>query len=237
MTRRLLLLATLGLLLLGCGEDSVTTQVFPVQAPLPAQERAVYRVLDRNGAQIGRAVFTIEPDAGRVRFIQEYEFGAGERDRLTVLLDPLSLRPLHSAREVHDRGMTYLTEAVYEEAAVAVTFRDGRGERTRRAGISDSTYDNLESLVLWRTLEMAPGAKVSYGNVIVDPRRGTINRALGTVTVAGKETLTLPAGMIEAWRLDFRAAGLINRAWYAATPDRRLLRYEIARGPVLELEP
>jgi hypothetical protein len=36
--------------------------------------------------------------------------------------------------------------------------------------------------------------------------------------------------------VDFSSAGVTNRAWYAADGDRRLLKYEIDRGPTLVLD-
>jgi hypothetical protein len=83
---------------------------------------------------------------------------------------------------------------------------------------------------------MEAGEPVSYVNVVVDPKRGTISRALATVEVSGREQVQLPSGAVAAWRVDFSSAGVTNRAWYAADGDRRLLKYEIARGPTLVLE-
>jgi len=101
------------------------------------------------------------------------------------------------------------------------TNTSGRGERTQSADISETAYDNLESLFLWRTVEMGAGETVSYINVVVDPKRGTISRALATVAVSGREQVRLPSGTVEAWRVDFSSAGVTNQAWYAVDGGRR----------------
>jgi hypothetical protein len=124
----------------------------------------------------------------------------------------------------------------YAEDAVTVVFTGERGKRTRTAEVSETAYDNLESLFLWRTIGMGAGERVSYVNVVVDPKRGTISRALSTVEVSGREIVTLADGPVEAWRVDFTSAGVTNHAWYAVSEDRRLVKYEIARGPTLLLE-
>jgi hypothetical protein len=146
------------------------------------------------------------------------------------------MHPRASERMVEDGSKRYETRARYAPDAVTVEFRGDGGEGTRTAGIGESAYDNLESLFLWRTLAMGAGEQVSYVNVVVDPRRGTISRALATVTVSGREEVRLAGTVVEAWRVDFTSAGVTNQAWYAVTPDRRLIKYVIARGPTLLLE-
>lgn len=223
------------LLLTACG-SSVTTQVVPVQMPLPAVEQAAYRVQDKSGVEIGRAVFAIKTDGGDARLTQDYDFGEGRLDRSATVVERASMRPRSSERTVQDGGRTYHTAAVYSSDRVAVMFAGGQGERERRADISETAYDNLESLFLWRTIALGAGETVSYVNVVVDPKRGTISRALGKVEVSGREIVNLPSGAVEAWRVDFTSAGVTNQAWYAVDGDHRLVKYSIARGPTLLLE-
>jgi hypothetical protein len=229
----LLLLAAA--LLAACGE-APTTQVLQIATPLPAREEASYRLEDRNGATIGRAVLGIATEGDTYRLTQSYDFGERQQDRSVVLVERASLRPRSSERTVVDGDETWLTRAEYEPARVTVTLKTVRGERRRDAEISESSYDNLESLFLWRTLAMGAGERASYINVVIDPRRGTINRALGVVQVGGREIVNLPGGAVEAWRVDFTSAGVTNTAWYAVSDDRRLLKYAITRGPTLVLE-
>lgn len=234
---RLLLaaVAACALFVAGCG-STVTTQVVPIQTPLPVAEEAVYRVEDSDGRQIGSAVLTIATDGAESRLTQDYDFGEGQIDRSSVVVDRASMRPRSSERMVIDETWKYRTAANYDEDSVAVTFEGERGERQREAAISETAYDNLESLFLWRTIAMGAGEAVSYVNVVVDPKRGTISRALGTVEVSGREEVRLPSGTVEAWRIDFRSAGVTNHAWYAVDGDRRLVKYQIQRGPTLVLE-
>lgn len=230
------LAALAALLLTACG-SSVTTQVVAVQTPLPERERAVYRVQDKDGAEIGSAVFQIEPNQQGLALTQDYTFGEAQRDRSLVVVDRDSMRPRIGERLVDDNGATYRTAMTYTPEEVTVVFTGERGDRTRSADIPETAYDNLESLFLWRTLEMGAGFTVSYVNVVVDPKRGTISRALAKVEVSGREEVRLADGaVVEAWRVDFTSAGVTNQAWYAVSPDRRLVKYVIARGPTLVLE-
>lgn len=228
-------LATLGVLLAACG-SSVTTQVLPIATLLPEREEAVYRVQDGAGNEIGRAVFTIATEGAESRFVQDYDFGEGRSDRSNVTFVRETMRPRTAERQVRDSGEDYHTIERYEPDSVSVSFAGGGRERERRAAISETAYSNLESLVLWRTLPMGAGEQFSFVNVVVDPKRGTISRALATVEVSGREQVRLPSGDVEAWRVDFKSAGVTNRAWYAVDGSRRLLRYSIQRGPTLILD-
>lgn len=236
MSVRLTALLAVSLLLAGCGA-TVTTQVVPVALPLPTREEAVYQVQDKNGAEIGRATLAIAASSDGLRLTQAYIFGAGERDESAVIVDPATMRPRSSERGVIDGDSTYRTTAVYQPTRVTVTFTGkAPGEKVRGADISETAYDNLESLFLWRTITMGAGETVSYVNIVVDPKRGTISRALATVSVSGREEVKLASGTVEAWRVDFTSAGVTNQAWYAVDGTRRLVKYTIARGPTLLLE-
>lgn len=238
MLLRLLPLFAVLLFLSACGSD-VTTQVVPVQTQLPTRETAIYQIQDKDGAAIGQATLSIEPEGDLARVTVDWRFSDAQRDRQSVLLERAGLRPRSSERVVEDEGKQYVTRATYTEDTVEVVFDgpDDTPERTRSAEISETAYDNLESLFLWRATAMGAGNVLNYVNVIVDPKRGNISRALAKLEVSGRELVNLPEGRtIEAWRVDFTSAGVTNSAWYAITDDRRLLKYEIDRGPRLLLE-
>jgi hypothetical protein len=47
--------------------------------------------------------------------------------------------------------------------------------------------------------------------------------------VRGKETVEVPAGTFEAWRLKISSGDGDQTAWYADTPERPLVRYDNGR--------
>ena len=233
---RLWLLVVVGSVLLSACGEAVSTQVFPITRPLPDREEARYQLLDSKGAPIGTAVLTIAPEADGLRLGLAYDFGANRTDTGSVIVRRDSMKPVRSERTVVDGERRSVTRAEYDAAGVTVAFDDGRRNRERTAELSESAYDNLESLFLWRTLDLTVGAEVRYVNVVIDPRAGTISRALGTVEVIGREDVRLPSGTVQAWRVHFRSAGITNTAWYRADGTHALVRYEITRGPTLVLE-
>ncbi len=235
---RLLLVAVvaLGALPLSACGETITTRVFPITRELPAREEARYRLLDSKGAQIGTSVLTITTEGDGLRLGLAYEFGGDRTDTGSVIVQRDSMKPVRAERTVVDGDRRYVTRAEYDATGVTVAFDDGRRARERKAPLSESAYDNLESLFLWRTIDLSVGAEVRYVNVVIDPRSGTISRALGTVEVIGREEVRLPSGTVPAWRVQFRSAGVVNTAWYRADDTRALVRYDITRGPTLILD-
>jgi hypothetical protein len=57
-----------------------------------------------------------------------------------------------------------------------------------------------------------------------------------TLRVIGKETVRVPAGEFQAWRLEVKTSNAKQTAWYADTPTRPLVRYDNDRGLFFELE-
>jgi hypothetical protein len=218
-----------------CGE-SVSTQVIPIARPLPEREEARYRILDDDGNNIGSAVLTIAPETDGLRLGLAYDFGAQRTDTGSVVVQRESMKPLRVERVVVDGERRYTLTAQYGDDEVTATLDDGRRPRERSAELSDSAYDNLEALYLWRTIDHGVGTELRYINVVIDPRRGMISRVLGTVEVIGREEIALPSGRVDAWKIEFRSAGVTNVAWYRADSSRLLVRYEISRGPTLVLD-
>jgi hypothetical protein len=234
-TLSLLLLVLLALTLAGCGEDTVT-EVVPIAQPLPEREQARYRLLDREGRQVGTATLTIAPDGDDLRLGVAYEFSAQRTDIGSVVVRRQTLKPAREERTVVDGEKRYVTRAEYQGLEVSVTFDDGRRPVTRKASLTETAYDNLETLFLLRAMEHKLGVEVRYVNVVIDPLRGTISRTLATAHVIGREEVPLPSGPVQAWRVEFRSAGVTNTAWYRADDTRTLVRYAITRGPTLVLD-
>jgi hypothetical protein len=228
-------LLALGMLLSACSKD-VTTSPFPVSRQLPGREEARYTLTDSKGAGVGAATLTIATEGDGLRLGVAYDFGPTQQDTSGVSVRRDSMRPARSDRTVVDGDKRYVTRAEYAGEKVTAIFNDGGRDQTREAKISDSAYDNLESLFLWRTIDMSVGREARYTNVVVDPKHGTISRALATVRVEAREEVRLPSGPVQAWRVSFTSAGTTNTAWYRDDDTRELVRYEITRGPTLVLD-
>ncbi|MGI8550195.1 MAG: hypothetical protein ACR2PL_05245 [Dehalococcoidia bacterium] len=213
-----------------CGlacRPGTTSQVVPIAAPLPVQERARYRIESDTGQKLGEAILSIENGGGALTFTTHIELSNGNTNDGRTVVEPPTLRPRSVDRSVTLSGHRIDLHEVYSVDGVTSTLENGSSVRTHVQKLPESAYDDQESLFLWRTLQFATGYTVHYVNVLFDARGGTISRPLGTAHVAFRERIRLPTGNADAWRVEFSAAGLANTAWYEDSPGRRLLKYRI----------
>jgi hypothetical protein len=97
--------------------------------------------------------------------------------------------------------------------------------------VPDHSYDNNSALFLWRTINFEKGYTVLYRTVLAD-RRDTQTL---TLRVGDQGKLTTSAGEVDAWMVDIEAGTGTQRAWFATSPDHRILRYDNG-GLVFEIE-
>ena len=149
-----------------------------------------------------------------------------------------TLKPLHNIHTISDKDQRRVADASYEDVdkdcsskrIVRIkqsTFKppDSATPENSRGNplcVPEHAYDNDSSLFIWRTLKFEKGYNVMYSAVFSN-RRDT---QTVTLTVGAKEIVKTPAGDIEAWIVDLNADQLTQRAWFATTPDHKLVAYQ-----------
>jgi hypothetical protein len=196
--------------------------------PWPASENLTYSVKDRRGAELGKIVLAVDATGSNTRLSQRFE-GQNTRDSTTVVVDSRTLKPASSVREIDTPRDDERIEVTYTPDGALIKQGD---EKQSGLSIPEHAYDNDSSLFLWRTLKFEPGYSASYVSVITNHR----TRQTVRLNVLGKETIRVPAGSFEAWKLEIKAKGVSQLAWYADTPARPLVRYDNDNGLIYELE-
>jgi hypothetical protein len=150
-------------------------------------------------------------------------------DSIDVIVDSDSLKPISSVRTIENENPDDedLIEVTYTEAGATVKV----GDRQTGLSVPEHSYDNDTSLFLWRTLPFAEGYEASYTTIITNRR----SRQEVVLSVTRKETVTVPAGTFDCWRLEIATANARQVAWYADTPTRPLIRYDNDRDVIFEL--
>lgn len=196
--------------------------------PWTADENWFYDLVDDDGREVGQAVLTVEVLDGQTRLWQEFE-GDDAADTTTVTVDSTTLKPIAAGREILEPdGDIQRIEVEYTEEGALIRQGD---ERQSGLSVPEHSYDNDTSLFLWRTLPFAEGYEASYNTIITNRRaRQKVN-----LRVEGLETVTVPAGTFEAWRLVITTSNARQTAWYANTPQRQLVRYDNDRNLIFEL--
>jgi len=213
--RASLLLFAAGLLV-GCAGATPAEPLQIGEAPWRAGERTVYDVLGRDGQRVGDAIWTWErDDEGWVLFYQSDLSGSATEGE-TYLDD--ALLPLHGWRASGGRRV----EARYGEDQVAITTTAADGTTTtREVARQTDMLDNEQTLQTQRALPLAADYVTTYSNVVAS----TAADVRMTISVVGREQVTVPAGTFAAWRVEMRGGSATHDAWYSVNSPHLLLRY------------
>lgn len=226
--RAILLIATLSLAALtlaGCkpGTTSLSGEAIVSDIPWPAGEEARYRLMDGDDEK-GSGILTIDSEGGRVTFRQAFE-SENFKDETEAVADSATMEPQSVRRVIDGPEGERRWEVEYKDAAASVVQRSEEGERQDNLSVPTRSYDSWTDVFLWRTIDFRDGYEASYSDVLSATlaRPQVISQ---TVRVDGKETVTVPAGTFEAWRLEIRSDDGSQEAWYADTGTRPLIRYD-----------
>ncbi len=196
--------------------------------PWPDAERLSYLLKNKRGDVVGRGVLSVAVAGGSASLSQSFSGESGSTDAIGVVVDSRSLKPISSRREIVTADDSELVEVSYSEAGALIK----NGDKQSGLSVPEHAYDNDSSLFLWRTLPFAPGYEASYITIITNRR----DRQRVSLAVTGKESVEVPAGRFDAWRLEVKTGNADQVAWFADTPSRPLLRYDNDRGLIFELE-
>jgi hypothetical protein len=234
-TRRGLLLA-LGLgpiLLTACtltAEEPLPTQDVVTSIPWKVGEETSYSILDDGDELLGTGVLRIDQEDGRLRLSQHYQ-NPDFDDRSSVLVDAETLKPVEGDRVITGEDGVLRIEVHYSGGIVEIerTATDEKGkeeQRVDRLDVPEHAYDTGASLFLWRTIPMQLDYRVAY-NSMATAVVGKSQENRVTLRVLPQETVEVPAGIFQAWRLEVRAPGGVKQtAWYSTDSARRLVKYD-----------
>jgi hypothetical protein len=228
----LLLALGLGsLLLAACGlaeEDSLPAQDVVTSIPWTVGEETSYTILD-NDEVLGTGVLRIDQEDGQLRLSQHYQ-NPDFDDRSSVLVDPATLKPIEAERTITGEDGVLRIEVHYSNGVAEIERKAtevGKEEERRidRLDVPEHAYDTGASLFLWRTIPMQVDYRAAYRSMATAVVGKSQENSV-TLRVLRQETVEVPAGTFEAWRLEIRAPGVRQTAWYSADSARRLLKYD-----------
>ena len=202
--------------------------------PFEDGERLVYELVDADGVVVGRGVFTTTARDDAFELIQTYDEAAapsGERpiiDVATVVVDAATLRPRTSGRTIQRRDPSddESYEATYgagaAEAQLVITQVSGGDERTREVELRDHHYDSQSSLWIWRAIALGEGFEANY--VSVNPRDAS--QVTARLVLVDRQTIDVPAGSFDTWRLQVRNGRDTRIAWIHVEPPHEIVQWD-----------
>ena len=219
-------IAALALLALaGCKSETTTLSGEAIVSRIPwvRHEEASYRLMDGDEVQ-GDGLLRITSVNGLLTLRQEFESEEFHDEVVAVTLAG-TMQPQSVQRVIDGPDGERRWEVLYEGGGAKVVQHSEDDERQDNLSVPTRSYDSWTDVFLWRTIEFRDGYEASYSDVLSATlaRPQVISQ---TVRVMGKETVVVPAGTFEAWRLEIRSDDGSQEAWYADTDTRPLVRYD-----------
>ena len=217
--------------------------------PWKAPESYTYQ-LKQDGKPQGTTTLSITQSGADVVLTQKSVGDNGTSDISAVTANATTLKPVSATRTITGKSTRTLLEVAYgavdtKQCASGKVARIKQSnfkppdeatpdsQRSNPLCVPDHAYDNDESLFIWRTIAFQKGATVTYETVTAG-RRDT---HLVTLIVQDQEKVTVPAGTFDAWYVEVASERSRQKAWFATTPDHRLLQYVNNQGQSFQLQP
>ncbi len=223
----------------GAAPSVKTSDVFAA-APWRAGERLEYRLRNDQGDALGTGVLTLKQDGDRLVLAQAYLEDPGRtpaggtpvRDEVSVTVDAKSLKPVQGSRASVARdagGKTQQTRSSWSYRAegdrlrlATKVERDGAKPEEGEVLLRPHAYDNESSLWLWRGIAFAEGYDQAYVSA------NAFDRTQQTVSlkVPQRETIEVPAGKFETWRILLRNGRAVRTAWISIAAPHHVVRWD-----------
>lgn len=133
-----------------------------------------------------------------------------------------TLKPIQSRRKISTGGTGVGVDATW--APGHAELRSANNAQVRRVDLDGPVFDDREFFQLVRRLPLASGYKATL--MLLNISSSTLVRT--KLEVIGKETVTVPAGTYECFKIDLDIGP--QTYWYSSDPHRYLVKYE-AGGP------
>lgn len=234
--------AGLVVLLAACGPATPSAETVDIVSQIPFIDGEVYRysLTNDRGEVFGEGVFRTETAGDWFVLVQTFTEAEpppdvpATSDEVAVLVRRENLEPESGTRNTTGRdgdgGVTreqtrWSYRAEDGEPIVLIESLDADGGVTdeRTVGpLRDHYYDNESSLWLWRTLPFEVDWERNY--VSMNPFQGsqqTVN-----LWVSARQTIEVPAGTFDVWRLQVRNGRAVRVAWINAEAPHQIVQWD-----------
>ena len=208
--------------------------------PFAPGERLAYTLHDELGTVVAEGFLSVSDSGGDLLLQQEFVAkGAAEgaepgRDTIEVVVDPAAFKPSRGSRVIAEPGTgessaveryewRYRSEDGESQLEVA-RIRDGKAEEDNLR-LREHHYDNESALWLWRALDLAEGYEASYVSVsATDGAQQTVD-----LRVTQRESVEVPAGRFDTWRLQVRTGRATGVAWINVEAPHEIVQWDNGR--------
>ena len=227
---RLALLAVLAALTLAAcssGDTQISSTNIVSRIPWAGADAAKYRVLDNQDNVVGTVDLTIEPQPDNTLLLHQYYDFPDKKftNEAKVIVDPTTLEPKSSSFKIVGPQGNLDCAGTYEDGQLKVHRIGEDGTRDDALPVPNIAYDSWGDLFVWRTLDFSKGFQIDYADVLSCTLDKT--QKLGvSLDVKSQESVTVPAGTFDTWKMEIHSGGATQTAWYSTDDKHTLIRYD-----------
>lgn len=207
------------------GEPLVITSVLWSE-----DETATYSIQTQAGEMLGSATISIIQDSN-TWVLTNHEVVNNMPDDIKLTVNAKDLKPLSEERTlvIPTGGSipegTWKISATFSEDKLTVEAETPQGHQgPAEFKLPEDAFANDEVLfLLLRALPFAEGYTAHFTDVILWPN---VQMPQVTITVICKETVEVPAGSFETWKVEASVAGAKQYFWYAIEKPNLLVKYD-----------
>jgi hypothetical protein len=230
----LTLLFVLCITLAGCCPPGVATLTVS-EIPWPDEELTSYIIQDQGGDTIGSFNMTIHKENGTYILTQQLELTIENEqieDNVIITVDATDLKPISEARTLSIPPGMIVAEGIWELNAsynagqLTVETETPVGpEEPYTVDVAEDAFAHDQVLCLLRTPPYEDGYTASYTNIFIWPN---IEMPRATITVTGRETVEVPAGSFDCYKLELSLENVPQKYyfWYGVNEPHYLVKYD-----------
>jgi hypothetical protein len=208
--------------------SSATTTTTPVTglgfapAPWSNGETTNYDWLDdASGNRIGTSTITITQQTTNW-IIKEVDLIAQEDQTIEMTINGETLKAVGEQKTIKTPGNDISLSSVYSAGKVDITADVNGTQKTASVDVPQNAVDNDQLLMSLRALPFSEGYKATY--VIINTMNATLTN--GNFTVQPQETVTVPAGSFNTWKVEMNFGQTTQYAWYEVDSPHTLVKYD-----------
>lgn len=206
----------------GCSQPQQAATPLEVTVPWTDGEATTYVINDKQGNEVGTARLSARQSDGKWLLEQTIEAGA-TRDHSEFTSNGDDLKPIGEHRVINTGSGEIVIDTAYSGNKLSITAQTpDRGEQKAEIDVPADAYDNDQALFLWRTLPYADGYQATYTNIVA---ANALKPTLKLTTV-GKESVSVPAGQFEAWKVEMEAGQQKQLFWVGTEAPHYLVQYD-----------
>lgn len=190
-------------------------------APWQDGDKLTYDWLDKSGNKSGTAEVSLAKDGGAWVIYWVDKLGTVDQ-KVKVRIDAQTLKPLGAEKNIKAQGTDAKVDTTYQGGKLDIKAVVNGENKSASIDVPANAIDNDQLLMTLRALQFADGYEGKCV-IVVGQSAAKVDT---TVRVKGKESVTVPAGSYDAWKVELDFGQAKQYAWYQTDAAHNLVQYD-----------